>query len=301
MNKLKFKWKANRAYVDHRCYQKRMSCSIYQPFMQSELRHPKVGSRQSRSRRYFHASSCQSWRRIIFWLSVWTLRVSLPKCLDRIRCIFNDQRRSATAQTCYCGDPSCTGIIGGGRASSEDRNVSEEDDTTVAKKPGRKPALHPIKSLRELPIFAKEMLESGGKLPLVHRLLSRLELTLPTADAKLILREFIRLRGITLLKIWLSEWKAEQEIVLKILQLLDSLPIQYRNKVEESKIFDTLGRFVDHENEDIKTLAKSLMDKWSVLQIYFRIPKLVRLWRPDLLILLLTLHCLDKQANTCPR
>jgi hypothetical protein len=66
-------------------------------------------------------------------------------------------------------------------------------------------------------MFVKKMLGSVGKAKLVEKLLLKLELTDGrTSDGREILKKFVRLHGLKMLKFWLGEWKNEKDIVKKV-------------------------------------------------------------------------------------
>lgn len=56
------------------------------------------------------------------------------------------------------------------------------------------------------------MLDSVGKPRLVHKLVQRLLFT----ESKDVLRSFLRLHGLKMLKFWLLEWAMDMEIVQKV-------------------------------------------------------------------------------------
>lgn len=144
-----------------------------------------------------------------------------------------EESTSAVAQKCYCGEPNCKGFIGGvleedgGDEDGSGPRISvtdDEDDTDTPetlkktrKKPGRKRVPRPLKDPDEVQTFVKKMLDSVGKVHLVNKLLQSLELT--TADTpvgKDVLKKFIRLHGLKILKIWLGEWKNNDDVVSKV-------------------------------------------------------------------------------------
>lgn len=74
----------------------------------------------------------------------------------------------------------------------------------------------PLHHPSEVQSFVKKMLDSVGKSHLVNKLLLRLELTNDTPQGNEILKKFIRLHGLKMLKFWLSEWKNDKEIIKKV-------------------------------------------------------------------------------------
>jgi hypothetical protein len=144
----------------------------------------------------------------------------------------------AVAQPCYCGEPNCKGVIGGGNAKyslgdqtapdseqSEDEAEMEALDLSAAtpktkllkKEQIRRRMDRPLESPDEVQMFVKKMLGSVGKAKLVEKLLYRLEMTdSTTSNGREILKKFVRLHGLKMLKFWLGEWKNESDIVKKV-------------------------------------------------------------------------------------
>lgn len=153
-------------------------------------------------------------------------------------CVPLTQFDRAVAQPCYCGEPNCKGVIGGGNAkynlgdqTAPDSEQSEEEaemealDLSAAtpktklmkKEQIRKRMNRPLESPDEVQLFVKKMLGSVGKAKLVEKLLYRLEMTeSTTSNGREILKKFVRLHGLKMLKFWLGEWKNESDLVKKV-------------------------------------------------------------------------------------
>lgn len=212
---------------------------------------------------------------------------------------------SAVAQKCYCGEACCKGFIGGSLKSDtikatetiiddenndnddddDDDEEDEEDDSDTAeavtltqkkmlRKMHRRRASEPLQDTREVQSFVKRMLDSVGKSHLVVKLLLRLELTdKDSPEGRDVLKKFVRLHGLKMLKFWLSEWKNDPEILIKVLYVLSQLPLANKNGLEDCKMFDIVGRLTNHEREDIRALANQLLQDWDKLKSVYRIPK----------------------------
>lgn len=138
----------------------------------------------------------------------------------------------------------------------------------------RRRASEPLQDPREVQSFVKRMLDSVGKSHLVLKLLHRLELTdADTPQGKDILKKFVRLHGLKMLKFWLGEWKNDAEILTKVLQVLGKLPLANKNGLEDSKMFDVVGKLMTNSDETIQTLSKQLIEDWNQLKSVYRIPK----------------------------
>lgn len=219
---------------------------------------------------------------------------------------------SAVAQVCYCGEPNCKGFIGGSSKSElakasaaalptpiddsllvneddddddDDDDQDDQDDSDTAeavtltqkkmlRKMHRPRASEPLQDPREVQSFVKRMLDSVGKSHLVLKLLLRLESTdASTPEGKDVLRKFVRLHGLKMLKFWLGEWKNDPEILIKVLQVLTQLPLANKNGLEDCKMFEIVGRLKDHQDDAIRTVADQLLQDWDKLKSVYRIPK----------------------------
>lgn len=214
------------------------------------------------------------------------------------------ERYGAVAQKCYCGESNCKGFIGASDEKVVDEDVltdsninasssnSSSDDDDYDNEESDDEELDVVTIRRHQPLqdpdkvrsFVKRMLNSVGKPRLVNKLLMRLKMTnVDNSHGREILKMIVRLHGLKMLKFWLGEWKNNETIVLKALQVLEKLPLANRNGLEDCKLFDVVQKFVDHENEDISRLAQDLLDEWSDLKCVYRIPKRaqVELIRPS--------------------
>ncbi|KAL0083372.1 hypothetical protein F4703DRAFT_1775264 [Phycomyces blakesleeanus] len=204
------------------------------------------------------------------------------------------ERYGAVAQKCYCGMPNCKGFIGASDKKSDEFEESEvspseeeieeeeeESDSTESSWPKKKNLKRhrrrhsePLQDPDEVQTFVKKMLDSVGKAHLVNKLLRRLELTNPnTSRGKEVLKQFLWLHGLKMLKFWLGEWKNDEDIVKKVLHVLDQLPLANRNGLEDCKMIDVVRKLTNHEDEEISEMAEALIEKWENLKSIYRIPK----------------------------
>ncbi|KAI7873100.1 uncharacterized protein EV154DRAFT_431239 [Mucor mucedo] len=197
------------------------------------------------------------------------------------------ERYGAIAQKCYCGEPRCKGFIGASdekvieevltdtylNTSDSDSSSDEDDDdddldVITIQRP------QPLQDPEKVQSFVKRMLNSVGKPRLVNKLLMRLKMTnVDNSHGREILKMIVRLHGLKMLKFWLGEWKNNETIVLKALQVLEKLPLANRNGLEDCKLFHVVHKFINHENEEISGLSQYLLDEWSDLKCVYRIPK----------------------------
>lgn len=124
---------------------------------------------------------------------------------------------SATAQPCYCGEPNCKGYIGASSSQEEEELTGQfiEPEEDIDEEDLR--SLQPLHDVEQVKSFVKKMLDSIGNASLVNKLLDCLDLTNPeNSVGKEVLKRFVRLHGLKMLKCWLSEWKYNDEIIEKV-------------------------------------------------------------------------------------
>ncbi|CEP14549.1 hypothetical protein [Parasitella parasitica] len=144
----------------------------------------------------------------------------------------------------------------------------------MLRKMNRRRASEPLQDPREVQSFVKRMLDSVGKSHLVLKLLLRLELTeSDTPQGKDVLKKFVHLHGLKMLKFWLGEWKNNNDILIKVLQVLSKLPLANRNGLEDCKMFDIVEKLSLHNDDNIKESATQLLLNWNLLKSVYRIPK----------------------------
>ncbi|KAI8347651.1 hypothetical protein BD560DRAFT_410925 [Blakeslea trispora] len=158
------------------------------------------------------------------------------------------------------------------------KSIKDEAVTLTQKKMLRKihrrRASEPLQDPREVQSFVKRMLDSVGKSHLVIKLLQRLELTdVSSPEGKEVLKKFVRLHGLKMLKFWLGEWKSDSAILIKVLQVLSRLPLANRNGLEDCKMMELISKLEGHEDPEIQQYATQLIQSWSQLKSVYRIPK----------------------------
>ncbi|KAJ1917891.1 hypothetical protein H4219_002935 [Mycoemilia scoparia] len=210
-------------------------------------------------------------------------------------------------QKCLCGAPSCKGVIGvtkesahpsdseddDGDAELEDemedgdvtvrqkaklRNRSMEDDmedeyvdpeyeeTRFEVRPRRKKGLFSDEQVLK---FVQIMMRSSRNPKIMRLLMKKL---METEDKKL-LTSFVSMRGLSILRTWLAEYKDDEVMVIEILQCISSIPIRTRNTVEENKVTEPISALSESKDEVISSLAKKLLDRWGNLKRVYKIPK----------------------------
>ena len=81
------------------------------------------------------------------------------------------------------------------------------------------------------------------------------------------------MRGLSILRTWLSEYKDDEVMVIEILQCLLGLPIRTRNTIDENQAEEAVQPFAESKDEVISSLARRLVDAWRDLKRVYKIPK----------------------------
>ena len=204
---------------------------------------------------------------------------------------YNVDRYGADPQPCYCGEPNCTGFIGGktqteratklSHATIEALGIDDGDgwDTAVAKRPRKKKTgeddeeyvnnLQP-KGLDEDGVtkVMATLMQCKEKWIAV-KLLSRIQ----RCDDDRVRNRVVRMHGYQILRTTLTTWIDDNNVVLQILDVLYKFPRLTRNKISDSKIETTIEMLVTSEHEDVAFEARRLLEEWSKLEVAYRIPR----------------------------
>ena len=208
---------------------------------------------------------------------------------------YNVDRYGANPQPCYCGEPNCTGFIGGKTQTERATKLSDatiealgiEDgdswDTAVAKKP-KKPRKTGEDDEEYVNKLQPKTLEEDGVNNLMAtlmqckekwiavKLLNRL---LQVDEEKVILR-VVRMHGYRTLKIVLNEFMDDSNVCLQVLGVLYKFPRLSRNKIESSGIEDTINKLKKNDEERVVDQAAEILELWSQLKMEYRIPRAKR-------------------------
>jgi SET domain-containing protein len=206
---------------------------------------------------------------------------------------YNVDRYGADPQPCYCGEPNCSGYIGGKTQSDNATKLSADTiaalgiddgsswDVAVAKKPRKKKVSEDDEEyvndlqLQELSEDAVKKLipalRDGKEKWIVVKLLGRVQ-----SSSERVLHQIVKLHGYNTLKKTLSDWKDDPNVALQILEILHKLPRITRNKIQDSGIEKEVQELKGHEDERVKASAQGLLDSWSKLEMAYRIPRMKR-------------------------
>ncbi|TDZ36383.1 Histone-lysine N-methyltransferase, H3 lysine-36 specific [Colletotrichum spinosum] len=204
---------------------------------------------------------------------------------------YNVDRYGADPQPCYCGEPNCTGFIGGKTqteratklplATVEALGIDDGDswDIAVAKKPRKK---KPEEEDEEYvnSVQARSLNEDGARKVMATlmqckekwiavKLLERIQ---QCTDERVI-HCVMRMHAYQIFKTTLNTFIDDHNVVLQVLNILDKLPRLTRNKIEASKIEATIDGLTQAEHSDVSTKSKKLLEEWTKLELGYRIGK----------------------------
>jgi SET domain-containing protein len=207
---------------------------------------------------------------------------------------YNVDRYGADPQPCYCGEPNCSGFIGGRTqtdnatklpsATIEALGIDDGDgwDMAVTKKPRRKRANEADEEY--INDLKPKSLEEGGVTKVMAalrqcsekwiavKLLGRIQ----QSDDEKVGHRVIRMHGYEILKTTITSWIDDFNVVLQVLDILHRLPRITRNKIQDSRIETAIEKLKGCGDERVESSAAKLLEEWSKLQVAYRIPRMKR-------------------------
>src|SRR6201996_9477106 len=207
---------------------------------------------------------------------------------------YNVDRYGAEPQPCYCGEPNCTGYIGGKTQTDrgtklsntliEALGIDDADawDTAVAKRPRKK------KTGEDDEEYVNNVEPRGLDEEGVNKVMSslmqckekwiavKLLTRIQRADDEKVRNRVVRFHGYRILKTALSNFMDDVNVCLQVLDVLDKMPRLTRNKIQDSKIEETVQQLLENEDERVVAQSKSLLESWSKLEVAYRIPRMKR-------------------------
>jgi len=209
---------------------------------------------------------------------------------------YNVDRYGADPQPCYCGEPNCSGFIGG-KTQTDDRGTQlsstiqkalgifgNEDWENAAhtKKPRKKKASEDdeeyidsieLKQLgpADVKVVMGEIYKTQEKWIIV-KLLNRIQ----HCENENVQFRVAKMHGYVIFNKLLKTYADDTNILLQILDILNKIPRMTRNKIVDSKIDVTVEGLLEHEDERVKSQAVKIYDEWSKLVIAYRIPRVKR-------------------------
>ncbi|KAF2428105.1 hypothetical protein EJ08DRAFT_331004 [Tothia fuscella] len=208
---------------------------------------------------------------------------------------YNVDRYGANPQPCYCGEPNCTGYIGGKTQTERATKLSDatiealgiEDgdswDTATSRKP--KKAKKTGENDEEYVNNVKpKFLEEDGVNNLMATLMQckekwiavKLLGRIQRADEEKVIYRIVRMHGYRTLKITINEFLDDANVCLQVLDILDKFPRLSRNKIENSGIEEVIKKLINNEDENVVEKSKSILEEWGRLTVEYRIPRMKR-------------------------
>ncbi|EEY22632.1 histone-lysine N-methyltransferase [Verticillium alfalfae VaMs.102] len=202
---------------------------------------------------------------------------------------YNVDRYGADPQPCYCGEPNCTGYIGGKTqteratklplATVEALGIDDGDswDTAVAKKQRKKKPEEDDEDYVNS-VQARGLDEEGARKVMASlmqckekwiavKLLERIQ----RCDDKQVLNCVMRMHAYQILRTTLTTFIDDKNVVAQVLDILDKFPRLTRNKIQDSKIEATIETLAHSEDPVVAAESKRLLEEWSKLEVAYRI------------------------------
>ncbi|CAL5874083.1 uncharacterized protein PFLUO_LOCUS8370 [Penicillium psychrofluorescens] len=207
---------------------------------------------------------------------------------------YNVDRYGADPQPCYCGEPNCTGFIGGrtqteratklSNATIEALGIEDAEawDTVVARRPKKKKMEEDDEEYVDS-VQAKSLDENGVTKVMAAlmqcqekwiavKLLGRIQ----RCEDERVRNRVVKMHGYQILNSQLGMWKEDQNVVLQVLDILDKFPRLTRNKIIDSKIETTIQPLTTCGDERVEKRAVVLLASWANLEVGYRIPRMKR-------------------------
>ncbi|ROV98308.1 hypothetical protein VSDG_04482 [Cytospora chrysosperma] len=205
---------------------------------------------------------------------------------------YNVDRYGADPQPCYCGEPNCTGYIGGKTQTERATKLplatiealgiddgGDSWDTAVAKKPRKKKLAEDDEEY--VNSVQLRGLNEGGVTKVMAALMQckekwiavKLLQRIQNADDDRVRNRVVQMHGYQILKTTLNTFKDDDNIVLQILDILDRFPRLTKNKISDSKIEAVIEGLTSSEHEEVAAESKRLLEEWSKLETAYRIPR----------------------------
>jgi histone-lysine N-methyltransferase SETD2 len=208
---------------------------------------------------------------------------------------YNVDRYGADPQPCYCGEPNCTGYIGGktqtergtqlSNATIQALGIDDYDDWefAVAKKPrkARKTGENDEEYVNDV---EPKSLEEDGVTKVMAALMQckekwiavKLLGRIQRVKDERVINRVVRMHGYRILKTALSNFLGDSNVCLQVLDILSHVPRITRNKIQESQIEKVVEKLKESEDEKLKKQATDMLEIWRKLEVGYRIPRIKR-------------------------
>lgn len=203
---------------------------------------------------------------------------------------YNVDRYGADPQPCYCGEPNCAGYIGGktqtGRATKlplmvlEALGIDDDSwDTAISKKPRKKKPneddeeyVNSLESMHLSVDGVKNVMACLFQVKekwIIVKVLDRIQ---HTEDGE-VLAKVVQLHVYKILKMLISTWTEDDNVIHQILDVLSMLPRLTKNKIVDSGIEDPVRDLTASEDQRIAGASKKLLQDWDSLELGYRIKR----------------------------
>lgn len=204
---------------------------------------------------------------------------------------YNVDRYGADPQPCYCGEPNCTGFLGGktqtergtklSNTTIEALGIDDGDgwDIAVAKKPRKKKTGEDDEEY--VNNFQPKSLDESGVTKVMATLMQckekwiavKLLGRIQRCDDERVRNRVVKMHGYQILNSTLALWKEDPNVILQVFDILDKFPRLTRNKISDSNIESTVESLLNSGNDRVESQAASLLKEWSTLEVAYRIPR----------------------------
>jgi len=132
------------------------------------------------------------------------------------------------------------------------------------------PDLKPLQ-IKDVPKVVQAMRQTQSRKVLL-KLLTRVKITedLPA------LRQLMRLRAFSAMTNILNDYAQDVEVCSVAIDCMMTWPLIQRNKVDDSGVAAPVQACAQSDNEILASVAKKLLEQWSILESAYRIPKRVK-------------------------
>lgn len=218
---------------------------------------------------------------------------------------YNVDRYGAQSQPCYCGEPNCLKFMGGKtqtdlalllpdgiseslgvtpqqekawlRENKHLRSKQQSDDSIINEAFVKSIEVQPLNNDFDVSKVMSALLKSQDKY-IIEKLIERIHLTNDLA----INSQIIRMHGYKALSQLIKQEIKDDELIIKILEILLKWPKVTKNKISSSQIEDVIKDLEKHtRNREVRELSSGLLNEWGNLQMAYRIPKNISNGRVD--------------------
>eukprot|EP01135_Chromosphaera_perkinsii_P002939 Nk52_evm50s230 gene=Nk52_evmTU50s230 len=211
------------------------------------------------------------------------------KCGEELTFDYKYERYGQKAQECYCESANCRGTLGQSRNTNQ---LSDNQKLASIKKKMKSGNLK-MEEILELP-FEQQMeyltendrlVDKKKVLPFVQMWLEFVDMeseyrflllpvVLATTDEGC-LKEFLRYRGLGLIRVLYTDEKSGEAVKDEVLKCLGSLPVTHQNTVEDSGFFQVLEDALERDGT-LEGKVQPILEKWKSLPKKYVIPKRAR-------------------------